>query len=134
MQRLISVLVAAVLLSAPASAQVVAELLQKGIYTQDTVGDVDAALEMFRQVVKTPSPQRGYAAQAQARIVRCLLDKGDTNGASQQFSVLVRDYAAFKDIVSATASALRGRVDARQSIQLPSSPTHHERYSRTRDR
>jgi hypothetical protein len=123
MQRLISVLVAAVLLSASASAQAVAELLQKGIYTQDTVGDVDAALEMFRQVVKTPSPQRGYAAQAQARIVRCLLDKGDTNGASQQFSVLVRDYAAFKDIVSATASALRGRVDARQSIQLPSSPT-----------
>ena len=123
MQRFLTVLVAAAFLSTPAAAQTAAELLQKGIYTQDTVGDVDAALAMFRQIVKMPSSQRRYAAQAQARIVRCLLEKRNTSGASQEFDVLVRDYADFKDIVSAAAVALRGRVPARQSVQLASGPT-----------
>jgi len=123
MQRLLTVLVAAAFLSTSAAAQTAAELLQKGIYAQDTVGDVDAALAVFRQIVKTPSSQRRYAAQAQARIVRCLLEKRNTSAASQEFEVLVRDYAEFKDIVSAAAVALRGRGPGRESVQLPSGPT-----------
>jgi hypothetical protein len=123
MLRLLSVFVAAFLLTTPTAAQTAAELLQKGIYTQDTAGDIDAALAIFRQVVKTVSPQRRYAAQAQARIVQCLLRKGDTTGALEQFDLLARDYADFKKIVSATAAALRSRTPTRRAVQLANGPT-----------
>jgi protocatechuate 3,4-dioxygenase beta subunit len=123
MQRFITVLVAAAFLSTSVAAQTAAELLQKGIYAEDTVGDIDAALAVFRQIVKTPSSQRRYAAHAQARIVRCLLEQRNATGAAQEFDILVRDYAEFKDIVSAAAAALRGRAAARQSVQLASGPT-----------
>lgn len=33
---------------APTSAQTAAELLQKGLYTQDTIGDIDGALRIAR--------------------------------------------------------------------------------------
>lgn len=118
MQRLWIVLVAASLQATTTAAQTTAGLLQKGIYTQDTVGDVDAALAIFQQIVKAPSPNRRYAAQAQARIVRCLLLKGDATAASIQFDRLVREYGGFKEIVSTTAIALHGRAPARRAVAL----------------
>src|ERR1043165_6646545 len=122
MQRFVTVLVVAFLFAGSASAQSVAERLQKGIYTQDTVGDVEAALTTFREILKMPSIPRRYAAQAQARIVRCLAEKGDANAASREFTVLTRDYAEFRDVVASAATALRGRQGV-QVVQLPSAPT-----------
>jgi Carboxypeptidase regulatory-like domain len=122
-RSLLAVVVIAIGLVTPSAAQPPSELLQKGIYTQDTVGDVDTALAIFRQVLKAPVRQRRYLAQAQARIVKCLVQKGDSTAAAHEFDRLARDYADFTDIVAATATALHGRVPARESVQLASGPT-----------
>jgi hypothetical protein len=100
-----------------------AKLLQKGIYTQDAVGDLDGAIRIYRQVLTASSFPREYAAQAQGRIVQCLLKKGDRTTAAREFDKLARDYADFKDVVNSVAPTLRGLTPRRDRIQLRNGPT-----------
>jgi hypothetical protein len=118
-----AIVIVACAVASPSGAQTPAELLQKGIYTQNTVGDFDAAIAVFRQILGAPTSARRYAAEAHAHIVQCLAGKGDNSAAAREFNVLARDYAEFKDVVTAAAAALRSRVTTRQSIQLANSPT-----------
>src|SRR5262245_46487349 len=97
-RTLLAVVLAALGFVTSLPAQTPSDLLQKGIYTQDTVGDVDGALTIFRQVLTAPTSQRRYAAHAQARIVRCFIQKGDMASATEQFNLLARRYSDFKDI------------------------------------
>lgn len=108
------------LLSTAGSAQTAAELLQKGIYTQETAGDLDAAIQIYRQVISSAGSQRALAAQAQMRIVGVLLQKGDTAGASLEFNILVQNYADQKEIIASIAARL-GAV-LRSSGTFPTTP------------
>jgi hypothetical protein len=82
-----------------------AELLQKGIYTQETAGDLDDAIKIYRQIVDSHPAQREIGAQAQYRLGLTLLAKGDTNGASQEIQRLGWDYPDFKDLIASAKSA-----------------------------
>ena len=50
-----------------ASAQPASDLLQSGIYSQDTLGDLDAAIRIYRQILDSGTGLRLYAAHAQYR-------------------------------------------------------------------
>ena len=52
----------------PAAAESAAELLEKGIYTEQTVGDLAAAIEIYTRVVENTEANRPHAAQAQFRL------------------------------------------------------------------
>ena len=84
-----------------AHAQTAAELLQKGIYTQETVGDIDAAIRIYQQVVALGSDARAQAAQAQYRLGLCLARKGSTAEAAKAFDKLIADYPEQKELVAA---------------------------------
>jgi hypothetical protein len=84
----------------PAAGQSTADLLQKGIYTQETVGDLDGAIKIYRQIVNSASQSRTYAAQAQYRLAQCLLKKGDKAEAAKAFEKLVQDYSEEKELVA----------------------------------
>lgn len=90
--------VAVSILAASGFAQTAAELLQKGIYTQETAGNLDAAIAIYRQVVTT-SPDRSVAAQAQLCLFQALLRKGDLNVAAQEFQKLVTNYSDFRELI-----------------------------------
>src|SRR5688572_30016123 len=73
-------LVAAVLLLVGASdvrAASLAELLEQGIYTEETKGDLKAATEVYRQIVDDPAAGRALVAQAQLRLGLCQLKLGN---------------------------------------------------------
>lgn len=89
------------LLALPLPGQTAAELLQKGIYTQETVGDIDAAIRIYQQVVALGAEGRNHAAQAQYRLGMCLLRKGSTAEASKAFEKLIADYPEQKELVAA---------------------------------
>jgi hypothetical protein len=91
---------AVVLMGLPAEGQSTAELLQKGIYTQETVGDLDGAIKIYRQIVNSASQSRTYAAQAQYRLAQCLLKKGENAEAVKAFQKLMRDYPEEKELVA----------------------------------
>src|SRR5438128_8803080 len=89
-----------VLMGLPAAGQSTADLLQKGIYTQETVGDLDGAIKIYRQIVNSASHSRTYAAQAQYRLAQCLLKKGDKAEAAKAFEKLVQDFSEEKELVA----------------------------------
>lgn len=109
------------LLAIPGSAQSAAELLQKGIYAQQTAGDLDSAIRIFRQIASSPAPgQRAYAAQAQYLLVQSLIRKGDFLVASQELQKLAVDYPDYKDLAkSLFTSVTGGTVRVANAAVLP---------------
>jgi hypothetical protein len=66
--RLACVAAAILLFGLVANAQSVATLLQKGIYNHETVGDLDAAIRIYEQVIASAPAGSDLAAQAQRRL------------------------------------------------------------------
>jgi carboxyl-terminal processing protease len=54
-----------------------AELLEKGIYTEETKGELKAAIEIYQQIVNDPQADRALVAQAQLRLGLCELKLGN---------------------------------------------------------
>jgi carboxyl-terminal processing protease len=52
------------------------ELLEKGIYAEETRGDLNSAIQLYQQIVDDPSAGRGIVAQAQLRLGLCELKLG----------------------------------------------------------
>jgi hypothetical protein len=104
----IALIVAAGVLAIPLYAQTAGELLQKGIYSQETAGDLDGAISVYRQIVNSGSSPRDIAAQAQYRLAQSLLQKGDLTNGAQEFSNLARNYADYGKLVSSLATQARG--------------------------
>jgi hypothetical protein len=73
-------------------AQSASELLQKGIYLQETMGDLDGAIKVYKQVGQMAQQSRADAAQAQYRLGLCLERKGQQAEAARTFQRLVELY------------------------------------------
>jgi uncharacterized protein DUF6152 len=116
---LIAALLALVII--PASAQTASELLQKAIYEQDAAGNLDGAIQLYRQIVNSAYPQRDIAAQAQYRLVQALLQKGDLTSANTEMAKLAKDYADWapmvKDLARGSATARKTQLAADQLKQ-----------------
>src|ERR1035441_6995678 len=94
-RHLATALVATLLWGIPASAQVflsAADLLQKGIYAQETLGDLDGAIRSYRQVLTSYPAEKQLAAQAQYQLVVCMMKKGDRQAAARELDALARNY------------------------------------------
>jgi tetratricopeptide (TPR) repeat protein len=91
------------------AAQTVAEQMQKAIYTQETTGDLDAAIQMYRQILNSSPADRKYAAMAQFRLAQALLQKGDLPDAAIQFQALA-NYPEYKDVIASMAGRTGGRT------------------------
>lgn len=92
MKTVVASVVATLLLSLPGSAQSAADLLQKGIYAQETAGDLDSAIQIFRQVANPAAGNKTVAAQAQYQLVLCMLQRGDRPGAAKEVDNLARNF------------------------------------------
>jgi len=93
-------LVATLLWGVPAGAQSAADLLQKGIYAQETMGDLDGAIKSYRQVLTSYPANKQIAAQAQYQLVLCMEQKGDRAGAAREFDALSRNYPEQAEIIA----------------------------------
>ena len=108
------------LLATSASAQTAAELFQKGIYAQQTAGDADGAISIYRQIIASAGTPRPLAAQAQMQIIGALVQKGDLNAASGEFRNLLTDYSDQKAIIASVAARFGGAI--RSAAQAPGAP------------
>src|SRR5262249_44255278 len=87
-------------LAASAAAQPSSDLLQAGIYNQETLGDLNAAIRIYRQIIASDSTMRVYVAQARYRLGTCLMRKGDRQGATEAFLAVIRDYPGQRELVA----------------------------------
>ncbi|HMD70790.1 MAG TPA: tetratricopeptide repeat protein [Bryobacteraceae bacterium] len=90
----------------PGSAQSAAQRLQAGVYAQQTAGDLDGAIRIFREIVASNPAQRVFAAQAQMHLAQALLQKGDLAGAAQEFTTLSANYSEFRNMIADMAGRM----------------------------
>jgi len=102
---------AVLLFLSPAHAQSTADLLQKGIHAQETLGDVDGAIQIFRQVAASASSNKLLAAQAQYQLVVCMLQKGDRSAANQELQLLARNFPEDADLVGKARKLVPGGTE-----------------------
>ena len=90
LKTLVLSMVAVVLLSGGlVMADSLAERLEKGIYTEETVGDLDAARDIYLQIVVDAEANRVVAAQAQFRLGQCFLKQEKKDEAIAAFKKLI---------------------------------------------
>lgn len=111
----ITVLLAALLALQPlatraAAAALPAELLEQGIYAQETKGDLDAAIAIYQQLTAQAKVSQALAAQAQLRLGQCLLKKNRANEAMAAFEKVIRDFPGEKELVATARQYLPGEL------------------------
>ena len=76
------------------------ELLEKGIYTEETKGDVEGAIAIYQQLVAEAKAGQSLAAQAQFRLGQCFLKKNRAAEATAAFEKLIADFPDEKELVA----------------------------------
>ncbi len=83
-----------------------AVLLEKGIYQEETAGNLDAAMKIYSQIIEQSAANRQAVAQAHYRLGMCLLKKGDKTQAAQQFDQVAQHFSDQKDIAAKAQAEL----------------------------
>jgi len=77
---------------AVAPAESVSVLLEKGVHQEETVGDLDAAMKIYRKIVEDARADRKYVAQALYRLGVCQLKKKQSRQAVADMEELIRTF------------------------------------------
>jgi putative RNA 2'-phosphotransferase len=76
------------------------ELLEKGIYVEETQGDLDAAIDIYKRVAAAPDAEGRMVAYALLRIGMCYLKSGRADAAKAVFEKLARQHPEQKSIIA----------------------------------
>ena len=90
------------------------ETLQKAIYTEETVGNLDEAIKLYELVIADGKEARNAAALAQYRLALIYLKRGKTSEANAAFEKLIKEYPEEKDLVAKARSRLPGEIKLRR--------------------
>lgn len=93
---------------APAAA--LSEMLEKGIYAEETKGDIDAAIGIYEKVLAEAKANQALAAQAQYRLALCYQKKNRTADATAAFERLIKDFPNEKELVASAKKHLPGEL------------------------
>ena len=88
------------------SPQPLNELLEKAIFTEETVGDLDGAIKLYEEIVARTEAGRPYGAQAQFRLGMCHLKKGNEDEAVAALQKLVADFPKQAQLVEQASARL----------------------------
>ena len=92
-------------------------LLQKGIYAEETEGDLDKAIEIYQQVIEQAEKNERIAAQATYQLGICHLKKGNKSTAGGYFQKVVRDYAG-QDALVLKAQKQLSKIEPEKVVSL----------------
>lgn len=112
-RKLNSILLASVMAVATTSAalaQPASELLEKGIFTEETVGDLDKAIGIYQQILDDAESNRKLAASAQFRLATCYLKKGQDTQATEAFEALITNYPDQKELIAQARKVMPGQL------------------------
>jgi hypothetical protein len=90
------------------SAASLSEVLEQGIYSEETKGDLDGALTLYQQVVTDAKGMETVAAQAQYHLGVCYYKKKDYPNATAAFEKLIKEYPGQKDLVARAQEYVAG--------------------------
>src|ERR1017187_4044892 len=96
--------------TSPTAPESPSELLEKGIYNQDTKGDFDSAIAIYQQVVSESNNNHQIAAHAQFRLGQCYLKKNQPADATAAFEKLIHDFPNEKELIAQAREYLAGNL------------------------
>ena len=82
------------------------ELLERAIYTEETLGEIESAIEIYKQIVKDPDGDDKYVAQAYYSLGRCYSYLGRLDEAITFFRKVVEEYPNQVDLAALSNSNL----------------------------
>jgi hypothetical protein len=91
-----------------ASGSSLSELLEKGIYSEETKGDLDAAMQLYKQVASEAQAGQALGAQAQYRLGVCYYKKKNYAEASAAFEKLIADFPDQTALIAKAREYLAG--------------------------
>jgi hypothetical protein len=77
--------------------------MQRGIYSEDSAGDLDGAIAIYRELAGPRTSDRALAAEAQYRLSQALLQKGDMIAASDALVQLAANFPDQTERIGALA-------------------------------
>lgn len=86
------------------------ELLEKAIYTEDTVGNLDEAIRLYLKVVSDAEATRRAAAKAQHRLALCYLKQGKKAEATAALEKLVKEFPGEKELIASARQRLPSTI------------------------
>ena len=101
--------------------------LEKGIFQQETAGDLDAAVKVYKQIVDEANANRRFVAEAQFRIGECYQKQGKKAEAEAAFRQVIASYPDQAELVAKARKELGEAEPARAPNIVGTSP----RLSRT---
>ncbi|MDP6634449.1 MAG: HEAT repeat domain-containing protein [Phycisphaerae bacterium] len=115
MKRTALLLLVAITMLAPltARAESPALLLEKGVFAEETKGDIDAAMKIYKQIIDDAKANRKYVAQAHYRLGACLVKQKQF---TQATSILHEFVAKFPKQTRLIARARKQLRQARSRI------------------
>ena len=81
-------------------------LLQTAAYQEETVGDLDAAIAIYEEIIKAAEAAQPHLAQAHYRLATCYLKKGQNDKAAETLRRLIERFHEQKDVVAAARKRL----------------------------
>lgn len=115
-------------------------LLERAIFTEESLGDLRAAIDLYEEIVIRAEAERSYAAQAQLRLGLCYQKMGQEDEAVAALRKLVKDFPAQGELVAEARARLsdlgieldRPGVALRQvwadALELNGAPSPDGRY------
>lgn len=102
----IATIVAALWMPASEGAESASVLLQKGIFAEETEGNLDAAIKFYEQISAEAAANRAVVAQAQYRLGVCYQKKGDKELAIKILNELVQQFPSDVDLTQKARGTL----------------------------
>jgi len=91
------------------------ELLEQGFYLEETTGDLDAAIEIYQQIIQDPAASRTHVASAQYRLGISYGKQGREENAKVAFETLIEVYPDNNEMILLAREQLAKFDDGSQS-------------------
>jgi hypothetical protein len=95
------------------SAQDPSVLLEKAMYAEETLGNLQEAIGIYQQIVNAAEANRATAALALYRLGLCYQKSGRTEDAQATFSKLTKSYPEQQELISKIPGASSGGLELR---------------------
>ena len=88
-------------------AEAASALLEKGLYMENTAGNLESAMTVYGQIIANAEAGRPFVAQAHYRLGMCHLKKGNKAAATQAFRKVLTDFPSETATVEKATTQLR---------------------------
>jgi tetratricopeptide (TPR) repeat protein len=106
--------------SGPAAAQDdAAHVLERGKYTEQSLGDLEAAMALYRQIVADAEANRRHVAEARLRLGLCLKQLGRVEEGNAELRAVTEQFADLTDLAAEAREAAESHAAALQLDPAP---------------